>query len=254
MIERKNHGRGHSYRRNGRKIPGVTTILGATMPKPALIKWAGNTVTSFTVDNWDRLGDLPVTERIAEMQAAPDAERDAAARRGTEVHRLAERLAVGERVTIPDELTGHVDSYRQFLDRFRPEPIAIELVVANARPRYCGTADLVALMLGEVWLLELKTGRSGIFRESALQACAYRRAEYYTLPGDNGRERPLGELGISRCGAVHVRSDGYDVYPLDTGLEVWRYFRRLCANYNAEDASREWVGEVIEPLSIVGAA
>jgi len=250
MIERKNHGRGHSYRRNGRKVPGVTTILGATMPKPALIRWAGNTTANFTADNWDRLAALPITDRIAEMQSAADADRDAAARRGTEVHALAERLATGSLVTIPDELAGHVDSYRAFLADFRPEPIALELVVANTRPRYCGTADLVALMRGEVWLLEIKTGRSGIFRESALQACAYSRAEVYTLPGDNGRERPLAELGISRCGGIHVRSDGYDVYPLETGEAVWRYFRRLCDNYAAEDTSREWIGEVIEPRAL----
>ena len=257
-LVRSNHGRGHSYRRNGRKIPGVTTILGETMPKAALIRWAGNTTADYAADHWDELAALPITERIAQLRGAADAERDAAARRGTEVHRLAERLALGETVEVPEPLAGHVEAYRKFLGDFDPEVIAVELVVASSRPRYCGTADLVADMLGEVWLLELKTSRSGIYRESALQSCAYRRAEVYTLAGDDGAERPLAGLGIQRAGAVHIRSDGYDLRPLDTGDEVWRYFRRLAATYHEDRRteetldgaylSRAWVGDAVEPI------
>jgi len=221
------------------------------MPKDALIRWAGNTTAGFAVDNWARLDGLPVTERLAELQGAADAERDAAARRGTEVHSLAERLALGEAVEVPEELAGHVESYRRFLARFDPEVIAVELVVANARPRYCGTADLVCFLMGAVWLLELKTSRSGIFRESALQATAYSRADVYTLPGEAGVEHSLAGLGIERCGALHIRSDGYDLRPLDTSDEVWRYFCRLAANHALDERSREWVGEAVEPLRLV---
>jgi len=266
-LVRRNYGRGHGYKRNGRRQPGVTAILRETMPKGALIRWAGNTVADYAVDNWADLAAMPVTDRLAKLRGAADAERDAAARRGTEVHALADRLAVGEAVEVPEELAGHVESYRRFLGDWRVEPIATELVVAGhaGRVAYCGTADLLAHMADRaVWLLELKTSRSGIYRESALQATGYSRAEVYTLPGEAGVEHPLDGLGIERCGAVHIRSDGYDLRPLDTGDEVWRYFCRLAAIY-ADDRRVEatldpgaylsgaWVGEAIEPLRLVSA-
>ena len=154
---------------------------------------------------------------------------------------------------MPEELAGHVDAYLKFLAEHDPDPIAVELVVASRSPRYCGTADLVAHMDGQVWLLELKTSRSGIWPESALQACAYSRAQTYTIAGGDGQEHPLSELGIERCGSVWIRSDGYDLRPLDTGPAVWAYFRHLAALHHAtwtadgKDRTRRWVGWSIEP-------
>lgn len=38
-IARRNHGRNHSYTVDGQKVPGVTTIIGNGLPKPALVAW-----------------------------------------------------------------------------------------------------------------------------------------------------------------------------------------------------------------------
>jgi len=244
-LTRRNHGRGHSYKADGLPVPGVTRIL-EMYPKPALINWAGNTTAAYAVDHWAELDGLPPSQRLDRISKARFGELDAAARRGTQVHTLAESLAAGLDVDVPPELAGHVASDRDFLRRFNPEPIAIELIVCNREVGYCGTADLVAHMLGETWLLDLKTGRSGIFPEAALQVCAYSRAETYSLPPDDA-EHPLADLGITRCGAVHVRGDGFDVYPLDAGPETWAYFRHLAALHAASETTREWVGEVLDP-------
>lgn len=260
-ITRKGAGSGHTYSVGKVWYPGVTTIL-RMKPKDALMGWHSKVTANYAVDHWDELAALLPTERQKRLIGAANEDRDAAARKGTAVHRLAERIvALPEDAPldfVPDELAGHVDSYLKFLAEHDPDPIAVELVVANRRERYCGTADLVAHMDGQVWLLELKTARSGIFPESALQAAAYEHAEVYTLPGEGGEEHPMADLGIERCGSVHLRADGYDLRPLDTGPEVWAYFRHLAWLYRATwdkkvDRTRDWVGWAIEPPEPGGA-
>lgn len=263
MLVRRNHGGGrHSYYADGvagppgklpgteglTKLPGVTSILDM-MPKPGLIKWSGETTANYAVDNWDELSGLKISERLRRLNKARFTELDKAARRGTEVHRLAEQLVAGREITPPEELAAHVDSYVKFLDEYEPEPIAMELVVINRTIGYCGTADLVCHIGNAVWLLDLTTSKSGIFPEKALQVCAYEHAETYAIAGDEakGSEYPLAELGIERCGGVHVRADGYDLRPLETGPSVWEYFKRLALNYAADEETKTWVGEADEP-------
>src|SRR2546426_12762917 len=104
-IRRKNHGKGHSYvDANGAKVPGVTTILGDGVPKPALINWAAKTTAEYAVDHWEDLSALGPSARLKELNGARFADRDAAARRGTEVHGLAERLVAGAEVEVPEPL------------------------------------------------------------------------------------------------------------------------------------------------------
>jgi len=257
MIKRRNHGRGHSYYADGVpghdpaelvKLPGVTTILDM-QPKPGLIKWAATSTADYAVDNWRALGKLTVSERLKELYGARHKHVDPLARRGTEVHKLAADIVVGRPVAVPDELRGHVEHYRRFLADFAVEPIAVELVVANRAVGYCGSCDLVAHVAGwGVTLLDIKTSASGsIWPETALQVCGYERAEVYAFPGEWDDEHELRGLGIERAGALSLRSDGYDLRPLNTGDEVWDYFCRLVANHRAKPALDEWVGEAAEP-------
>lgn len=243
-LARRNHGRGHSYLLDGEKVPGVTTILGAALPKPALIEWAGKTTAAYAVDRWDELAVLPPSKRLNELNGARFADRDAGARRGTEVHRLAEALVAGEEVTVPDELAGHVASYVAFLDAWEPEPVVVEAVIANRAVGYCGTVDLVADMRGDRWLLDVKTARSGIFGETALQLCAYARAEVYL--DAEGEEQKMAELGIERIGGIHIRGDGWDLRELRGDDEVWNTFRHVRWLARHIEEMRDWVGPALE--------
>jgi hypothetical protein len=251
VLTRRNHGRGHSYYADGVKVPGVTRIL-EMMPKPALIGHAGKTTAAYAIDHWDELGELPPAERYEELKGVRQGELSAAAARGTRVHLIAEHQAAGREIEYPAELHGFVESYADFLRRFEVEPVAIELIVVNREVGYCGTADLIAHLLGEVWLLELKTARSGIFKESALQACAYQHGETYAIAGEDGTEYPMADLGIDRCGSVWIRGDGADLRPLDTGPETWEWFQHLAWMHHHKDASDEWIGAMIDSLMLPG--
>ncbi|HEY3541047.1 MAG TPA: hypothetical protein VGK79_00765 [Gaiellaceae bacterium] len=244
-IRRVDRGRGHTYYIDGERADGVTTLLGDGLAKPALINWAANTTAAYAVDNWDDLTELSVSERLEKLKKARYEDLDKAARRGTEVHRLAEQLVHGAEVDVPDELAGHVESYVDFLDTFEPEPILVEAVVASRKWRYCGTLDLVARIDGHVWLLDVKTTRSGIFPDVALQIAGYRWADVYIDPA--GFEQPMEQLGITKSGAIHVRADGYDLIPLDTREPVFRDFCHVIWVARMTKRMAEWRGDAIQP-------
>lgn len=253
-FKRRQYGRNHSYYLDGQKLPGVTTILGDGLAKPALVAWGINTTAGYAADHWDELAELPVSKRIEQLKKAPYADRDAAAKRGTEVHRLAEQLAKGDEVTVPDELAGHVDSYVRFLDEFDVEPVLLETAcVSLTKWPYAGTFDAIFdFKRRGRRLCDVKTARSGVFPDNALQLSAYEECTHYAGPGDGWQLHSMADLGIEGCDVIHVRADGYDVVPVKTGPEVFRIFRYAQQMHAwANELSKTVVGEAVTPDAYV---
>lgn len=253
-LTRKNYGRGHSYYLDGEKIPGVTSILGDGLAKPALINWAAKTVAGYAVDNWDSLGELSLSKRLKTLEGAHYADRDAAGKRGTEVHKLAEALNQDKEVAVPDELAGHVESYVKFLDEHDPQVVLTECSVVHLlrHNEYAGTLDLVADFpkLGKRLLCDVKTARSGVFPDNALQLAAYRYASMYLGPDSILLTMPP----VDGCAVIHVRADGYSLVPVEAGPAEHRFFlycRQLWRWQN--EVSRTVVGEEIAPPAQVPA-
>jgi hypothetical protein len=255
-IQRRNHGKGHTYINTdtGARVPGVTTILDGGIPKKALINWAANATAEYAVDNWLRLTDLAPSARMKELQGARYAVSDAAANKGTQVHKLAERLVHGDKVAVPAGLEGHVESYVAFLDEFDVQPLYVERTVWSPEHNYCGTFDLIAQLLDpddpepdpalrqrNIYLLDIKTNRSGIFGETALQLAAYRYAEI--LVGEGGDDEPMPAVDLT--GAVHVRADGYDLIPAQAGETEFRRFLYAQQIADFTSTSRDLIGEPI---------
>lgn len=226
---------------NGERIPGVTTIIGDGLPKPALVNWAGNTTAAYAVDNWETLEDLKPSERLDRLKRARYEDRDAAAKRGTEVHELASHLIVGETVEVPDELRGHVESYARFLDEWEPTPILVERTVISYHWGYAGTLDMIyELPSGQVVLADIKTTRSGIYGETALQLAAYRYAECVL---DQGQDRPM--IDVDSCAAIWVRADGYSVFPVRADEDTFKDFRRVMQTSKVMHRLATYIGEEI---------
>lgn len=256
-FKRRNHGSGHSYRLDGNKVPGVTTILNAGIPKPGLIGWAGSTVAEYVVDRLtlsadghyyadDLIADvratakypiphgLPRVKLARELSYAPNRQRDAGANKGGKVHRLAMTLADKGEADVPDELIGYVDAYLSWRDQWNPTGELVERPVLNRTVFYAGTFDLVGQLgiaacavcadpeCDGVCLVDWKTGQSGIFGETALQCAGYRYAEVYI--DDAGNEQPMP--AIDHCLGVWLRPDRtHDTYQLTAGPDEFRLFR-----------------------------
>lgn len=246
MIKRVQRGRNHTYVIDDIKTIGVTTALSKGMPKPALPYWAAKTVAQTVADmdaaDLDRLRHLGRESMIGALKAAPWQQRDDAAKRGTEVHTIAEALVLGKQVQVPQELAGHVDSAVKFMDQWQVRPVLIERTVGSYRYGYAGTFDLIAdLPDGRRVLFDYKTSQSGIWPETALQLAAYRYADAYVADDVDKTEVLMSEVGIDECKAVWVRADGYDVIPLDTSREVFRSFLHVLAVARTADVMAAWV-------------
>lgn len=250
-VRRINHGRGHRYEdAHGNRVPGVTTILGGGVPKPGLIKWSADATIAHAIDNWAELSELPISERIKRLERARFADRDSAAHRGTQIHKLAQRLVAGHEVDVPDELVGQVHAYVEFLDQWRVQPRLVEYVVMSHRHGYAGTADLNADLIDpddtagtQTWLLDVKSSRSGVYGETALQLAAYRYADVYI--GPDGQEHELPP--VQRTGVVHVRPDGYELVPVIAGPRQHREFLYTQQVARFVDGARDLVGEALTP-------
>lgn len=248
QTKRINRGRSHSYLLDGEKVDSVTGIIGDGLPKPALTNWAAREVATYAVDNIPLLHGLDRDAAIDLLKGAPYRDRDKAARRGTEVHKLAERLARGEEVTVPEELDGHVTSYLRFREEWCPTNEIIEFVCGSRKYRHMGTGDLMADLngLGRC-LIDLKTTRSGVFGEIALQLSGYRYSEFYL--DENGREQPMPE--IDWTGALWLRADGYDLLPVMTDPHIYRIFLYVqqVAHF-AGAVSKEVIGNALVPETV----
>lgn len=261
-ILRKNTAKGHYYvdADTGQRVPGVTTINGNGMPKPALMNWAGKATAEYAVDNWDALTPLPYSERLKKIEGGRYEKRDAAGNKGTAVHHMAERLITGEQVTVPDELTGYVQACVAFLDDFEVRQVYVEAIVYSETHHHVGTADLIAdVLLPDMpeyehigrdadgfsrGLLDWKTSRSGIFGDVALQLVAYRHSEFLIDP-ESGEVVPMPEVDFTA--GIHLTAKGYSFIPLETGPDVYRDFLYVKEVARIVDGLRDLVGDAIVP-------
>lgn len=260
-IARKNTARGHYYvdLDTGERVPGVTSITSDGMPKPALLNWAGDATAEYAVDNWDTLTGLPYSERLKKIKGGRYEKRDAASNKGTAVHKMAERLIAGEKVTVPDELAGYVQSCVRFLDDFDVRAVHVEAVVYSETRRHVGTCDLIAdVLLPDMpdydhidrdpsgyarGLLDWKTSKSGIFGDVAMQLSPYRFSEHLILPDGDVIDMPE----VDFCAGIHIRADGYSFVPLACGEDQYRDFLYVKEVARIQQSLRELVGEPIVP-------
>jgi len=216
----------HRYKLDGKPVPGVTTLIGKGYPKPGLPYWAAKVVAEYVEANFDQVradySSQKKYEFIQNLKSKPWEKRDEAAVRGTEVHALAERVAHGEEVEVPEDLAPYVQGYAQWLDDNNVVPLLTEARVANRSLWYAGTTDLIATVKGKPMLLDLKTSNA-IHGNYALQCAAYAHAEFY-LDEDNA-EQPLPL--VEGIGCVHVTAEGSYLVEFPEPETAWTLFTHI---------------------------
>jgi len=188
-------------------LPSVTTVIAVLDKSGPLVGWAKRETAACAVRNLDVLmrmretgGDAAATDWLKKI---PDYQRDSAADVGSRIHALAEQINRGLEPAVSADEAPFIASYRAFLASFRPRFLAVEEMVVSLKHGYAGTFDSVAVIDGQTWLLDLKTG-SGVYPETALQLAAYGSADFVGRPSTPRRFRlPRA----TRFGVIHVRPE-----------------------------------------------
>ena len=220
-FERRQYGRNHAYYLDGDKLPGVTTILGAGLPAPALVEWAAKTTATFAVNEWDRLSTLGVVDRYERMRGARWEVLRQAGMRGTDLHAFADRLSRGEDVDVPDEHRGPIEALATLMDKLDMEPVHTETPVLHAEHRWAGTTDAVVIINGQLWLVDYKTGK-GLYEKDALQVSAYSFATHALMPSGLVEFVPPQRVGL-----IHVTPDSAELHEVTHTARNYEVFRHV---------------------------
>lgn len=208
----------HEYRFNGKgPYPSVTTILGIMDKGHALAYWFGKRVAEAAVQR-DEWRSMPPADAVVWLAKQPDDNRNSSAVLGTLVHQYADMAARGLRIDAeglqpPQEAIPYLQAFAGFLGRYGASAIvSSEKAVWSDSAAYAGTYDILMLIDGQLWLVDIKTS-AGVYPEYALQLAGYGNAEYIVLPFDPTRY-PMPK--VERYGVLHLRPDKYP----DTGYRL----------------------------------
>ena len=139
--------------------------------------------------------------------------RSNAASVGTGLHHLADMVTRASESDskgfgVSDDVRPYLDAYNGFLERYTRSAFVSSEKAVWSLNGYGGTYDLLMMIDGELWLIDIKTGK-GLYPEFALQLAGYRWADYIILPGNpQTYEMP----NIERTGILHIRPDLYPEY------------------------------------------
>ena len=231
----------HAYYLNGDgPVPSVTTILGI-MDKPAVgVFKAKEAARAIYSQLWLHPADSDYydlgTEEEAIKWALSEADkvRDTAASLGSSVHLLADlegmpsgaSEAAYKGFQVSDDTIPYLEAYRGFLDRYSASAIVSSEHAVWSLQGYAGTYDILMMIDGELWLIDIKTSGKGPYPEWGLQLAGYRWADYIVLPNDPVLY-PMPQ--IQRAGVLHLRPDLY----LDTGWRLIEYPITKALDYRA---------------------
>lgn len=242
----------HRYWLDGKPVKGATTLIGAGIPKPALVNWAAKSVAEFVDANpqeVERLRSKP--DFVRQLSGVPNQKRDTAALRGTAIHDLGQRYLDGE--DIGDAMGGHeaeVMGLVDFIEGLNLQPLVVEKSLGNREHWYSGRVDFIGtsekLHDGRPVLIDWKTSNR-VYGDTALQCAAYARAEFWVSDDDPDSEHELPEIVATYV--AHIRPGGVYLHPLATSTkQIDLHFKDfLAAAYTAKrtEARKAYLGEPV---------
>lgn len=223
----------HRYTVDGQKIPSVTTILGV-INKPGLPYWAAKLVAEEAVNHHSHWGARidsgeHVDSIVSDLKRTPWTERDKAANRGTRIHAVLEAAATGDPTSCPPDLLPMAEHAINLLDNENIEPTYTEARLYNREHWYAGTADLIATIGNETWLLDWKSSRS-LHDTYIMQLEAYAHADTIITDED---ESPMPM--IDRLGIIHISDTGATLHPAgELGGPGWAAFKAANTIYQTQ--------------------
>jgi hypothetical protein len=236
---------GRYYLLGDEKFPSVTTVLSKGIPKPGLIRWAGNFVAQGAVRDFSHWGEMSDEEAIAYLSGLPDRRRNSSANLGSSIHAAVDAVANNrEMKPVSPQAQEYVNGFMKFVTDWKPKFLLTEVAVFNRTHRYAGTLDIVARIGRTNYVIDTKTG-SRIYPEVALQLSAYANAEFVGREG--GAEEPLPV--IKKGAVLHLSPNGYELVPARIDSEVFETFLSVKDIYHWDSALSKVV--LHEPMEAV---
>lgn len=159
-----------------KRLPGVTTIIGDVMAKPALVPWAVGVTIKYIREHLDMIA-LEPNQLLSLAREESKLQKDLAAEIGNAIHDWISKHIDGHEPEMPDDpkvLQG-VNSFLDWVIDNKVKFIWSERVVYSKKFGYVGTADILAEVRGEIRLIDIKTGNA-IYPEHKMQTAAYTMA------------------------------------------------------------------------------
>lgn len=178
----------HRYTIDGKKVPSVTTIIGDTAPKPALMFWAANC----TADHWKesiipgvRYDEVELETIWKESKRAHTNKKEDAASIGSTTHRFVEAYVKGKHPDLPiNEISrASAERFMGWVKEHNVMFLSAEQMIYSKQRGYCGQADFFCVIDGKLWLGDLKTSNA-IYDEYLEQVCAYKQARNEEFPSE----------------------------------------------------------------------
>lgn len=208
----KNTDIGRVYEWKGEEFISVTTAIKNGVAKPNLLGWAAKQVASIAVRDADTVYSESTEEHVGNILSAFDGVRQSASEIGNVVHALCERIVNGEDVqydTLAEDVKPFIDAFNQFLADWSPAFLETEAFVASRKYGYAGTLDGIMSLDGQVYIMDIKTGRS-LHPEVGLQLAAYARADF--IGRASGEESELPAVHPDKGLVLHLRPGKYGLY------------------------------------------
>jgi hypothetical protein len=208
VIEDPKMGRSYLHPQTGERVPSVTNVL-KCISKPALDGWAARLTAKYAVEHWEELDNTDPVERLEILKTAHQDERVTHTARGVLVHEICESWSKGTPAKIDKSVDGFMTQFFRFLGEVNPQYIESEATVWNRQYGYAGTFDAIAMINGEITLIDIKTGR-GTYPEYGLQLAALSHGE--CIIDERGNEWDLP--GIQRHALLHLRPRSWKLIPV----------------------------------------
>lgn len=206
---------------DGKRVPGVTTVIGRFKESGGLIHWA-----------WD-LGMQGKDYRT---------ERDAAAGSGTLAHAMIE-AAIHEReferpADADDDMWEKAQAgfaaYEKWADQSDLQVILTEAHLVSEKYRFGGTPDAIGLVNGELCILDWKTSNA-LYYDNLIQVVSYKALYEENYPHD----KITGGIHICRFSKEHA---DFEHRHFASGLEEpWRAFVLMRELYDITTALKKRV-------------
>ena len=222
----------HTYWLDGCRVPGVTTTINRAHDKPQLTWAAAREAATWAAENVGLLDESQPARWIREANGYYRELWSAKADRGTMIHAAALQLVAGHPFVPetdgepwPDDMVATTEQAARFMDEWDVEPEWTERPVFHDRDRWGGTVDLIAMLRdGRRWLLDYKTGSTGIYPKDALQLATYRKATHIQVATveEGLTDYPMPE--VDECACVWLQPDFYELRPVLADAASYRVF------------------------------